>query len=271
MRFDLIALDLDDTLLHSDLSISQANRRALKKAHGSGAKIVLASGRNIHSMGKYARLLGLDGPDDYLISTNGAEIVETATGRVLDETRIPAELCGEAVDFLEAAGSSWQIYVDGKILYGGRKNAWTDEDSRLTGLPNEEVGDVAAALANGQLKFVIPGDPAVLPSLRDKARAHFGNRLEIFISKPCFLEFLPSGVDKARALATLAGRLDIPLARTLVMGDAANDLGMVREAGFSCAPANAVPEVKATARWVSPLTNDEDFVADALERWMEFS
>jgi len=268
MRFDLIALDLDDTLLHSDLSISEANRAALRAAHRGGAKIVLASGRNIYSMEKYARLLGLDGRDDYIISTNGAEIVETSTARVLEETRMGAGLCREVAAAVEARGFPWQVYGKGVIYYRG-ENPWTQEDTRLTGMPNEPLTDLAAALDGGQLKFIVPGDPDLLPALRLELLTHFSGRVEVFISKPYFLEVLCAGVDKGRALVDLARLLGIPLARTLALGDAMNDLGMIREAGFSCAPANSVPDVKAAAKWVSPLTNDQDFVADAIRRWMD--
>jgi len=267
MRYELIALDLDDTLLHTDLSISAANRGALKEAHAGGAKIVLASGRNIYSMETYARLLGLAGPDDYIISTNGAELVETASGRVLEETRLDARLCFEIADALEARDFAWQVYAPGKILYHGR-NPWTDEDTRLTGLPNEAVVDREATLGQGQLKFVVPGEPDRIPGLRNEILELFAGRVEVIISKPYFMEVLALGVDKGRALAGLAERLAIPLDRTIAMGDAMNDLGMLRAAGFSCSPANAVPAAKAAAKWVSSLTNDQDFVADALGRWL---
>jgi Cof subfamily protein (haloacid dehalogenase superfamily) len=267
MRFDLIALDLDDTLLHRDLSISEANRLALRKAHGGGAKIVLASGRNIHSMGKYARLLGVAGPDDYIIATNGAEIVETATGRVLAETRMDGGLCLEVAAAIEDRGFPWQIYVGGKILFHG-ENPWTDLDSKLSGLPNEAVADVKAALSPGQLKFVVPGDPERIPSLRLELLDLFAGRVEIITSKPYFMEILAAGADKGSALVHLASLLGIGIERCLAMGDAMNDLGMLEAAGFSCAPANALPAAKAAASWVSALTNDEDFVADALARWL---
>jgi hypothetical protein len=268
MRFDLIALDLDDTLLHSDLSISEANRAALRRAHKTGAKIVLSSGRNLTSMEKYARLLGLDGPDDYIVSTNGAEIVATASGSVIAETRLDALLCREVVDFLEAGRFAWQIYENGAIYFKG-KNPYTEEDTRLTGMPNHPIEDEEAALARGQLKFVVPGEPGTLPALRDRLLVDFAGRAEVIISKPYFLEILPAGADKGAALAVLAERLGLEMGRAIAMGDGMNDIGMLKAAGFSCAPANAVPGAKAAARWVSGLTNDEDFVADALGRWMD--
>lgn len=263
MPYELLALDLDDTLLHSDLGISAANRDALRAAHRAGTRIVLASGRNIHSMERYARELGLDGPDDYLIASNGAQIIETAGGRILDEKRIPPELCRIVAAAVRGRGFPWQVYVDGKIL-STTVTDWTREDSRLTGLPNEAIGDEEALLAAGQVKFVIPGDPGALLALRDELRALLGGRCEVLISKPYFLEVLPAGVDKGVALVRLAAILGIPMERTMACGDAANDLGMIRAAGLGCAPANAIPEVRAAAGWVSGRSNDEDFVAEAI-------
>ena len=270
MRFDLIALDLDDTLIHSDLSISDANREALRRAHKTGAKIVLSSGRNLTSMEKYARLLGLAGPDDYIVASNGAEIVATATGRVLAETRLDGRLCREIADCLGSRGFSWQIYENGGIYYKGR-NPYTEEDTRLTGMPNFPIEDEEAAFARGQPKIVVPGEPGTLPALRDELLAEFEGRVEVLISKPYFLEILPAGADKGAALAVLAERLGLEMEKALSMGDGMNDIGMLKAAGFSCAPANAVPSAKAAARWVSPLSNDEDFVADALGRWMDLA
>jgi hypothetical protein len=85
-------------------------------------------------------------------------------------------------------------------------------------------------------------------------------------SKPYFLEVLPPGADKGSALERLTSMLGLSLARAMAIGDAMNDLGMVRAAGFGCAPANAVPEVKAAARYISLRTNEEDAVADLVER-----
>lgn len=267
MPIRLIALDLDDTLLHSDLSISAPNREALRLAHGAGANIVLASGRNIYSMGKYARLLGLEGPKDYLIASNGAEIIETASGRLLEEHRMPPELCREVAAALRHRGFPYQVYIKGRILWSDR-NEWTEEDSRLTGLPNERILDENALFATGQVKFVIPGDPKRIPALRAELSEDFAGRAEFVISKPYFLEALAAGVNKGRALESLASILGIPLEETMACGDAMNDLEMLCAAGLGCAPINAVPEAKKAADYVSLRTNDEDFVAEAVRRFV---
>ena len=91
---------------------------------------------------------------------------------------------------------------------------------------------------------------------------------EVLISKPYFLEVLSAGTDKGTALEILADRLGIPLESVLAVGDAQNDLGMVRKAGWGCAPSNAIPAVKAAARYVSPKSHEEDAVAEILDRFV---
>ncbi len=261
MKIDLIALDLDDTLLDSALGVSEGNRAAIAEARAAGIRVVLASGRSIHSMREYARSLGLDGPGDYLVCSNGAEIVESATGAIVEERRLTAALCAEAALAIEERGFPWQVYEHGVILVS-RLSAWTYEDSRLTGQPTILVEDRDELFARGLTKFVIPGEPERIEVLRGELTRLFEGRATVVTSKPYFLEILAPGVDKGSALASLAAMLGIPMGRVMAVGDAMNDLAMLRGAGWGCAPANALEAVKEAARLVSGLSHDEDAVAD---------
>jgi hydroxymethylpyrimidine pyrophosphatase-like HAD family hydrolase len=93
-----------------------------------------------------------------------------------------------------------------------------------------------------------------------------GERAIVLTSKPYFLEVLPPGADKGSALIRLADMLGLPMSGTMAIGDAMNDLGMLRAAGYGCAPANATPEIRAAARYISLCTNEEDAVADLVRR-----
>jgi Cof subfamily protein (haloacid dehalogenase superfamily) len=266
MKVDLIAIDLDDTLLRTDLTISTANKRALAAAVAAGIRVILASGRNYHSMRDYAEELGLVGPGDYMISSNGAEIIHSGSGRVLDERRFTPELCRVVTGTIEAKGLPWAIYEEG-IIHVSRPNPWAYEDAKLTGQPTILIEDREEHFAQGLLKFVVPGDPEILAELVGEFSAFFGDRATVLTSKPYFLEVLPPGADQGLALVRLAAMLDLPWASAMAIGDAMNDLGMVRAAGYGCAPANAVPEVRAAARYISQRTNEEDAVADLVERY----
>jgi Cof subfamily protein (haloacid dehalogenase superfamily) len=265
MKIGLIALDLDDTLLRADLSISDRNAAAIAKASAAGIRVVLASGRNVHSMRAYAGSLGLLGPGDYMICSNGAEILHSRSGRVLDERRLDPALCREVARAIEDRGFPWQVY-EGGLIHVSSPNPWAREDSRLTGQPTILVEDREEMFARGLIKFVVPGEPERVGPLVGELSAAFAGRALVFTSKPYFLEVMPLGADKGSALERLAAMIDLPLEAAMAVGDAMNDLGMVNAAGYGCAPRNAVPEVRAAARYVSELTNEEDAVADLIER-----
>lgn len=265
MNIALLALDLDDTLLREDRSISPGNRAALQAAADKGVRIVLASGRNIHSMLTYARELGLDRPGEYLICSNGAEILETSTQDLLMRKTLSPGLCRRLVDAIEAEGFPWQVYEDG-MIHVSHAGPWAELDTVLTGQPNQLIQDKEAFLARGQLKFVVPGEPERISSLMARLGEQFSKEAEIFTSKPYFLEILPAGVNKGSALQALAADLSLDMARVMAVGDAMNDLAMIQIAGWGCAPANALPEVRAAARVVSGRTNEEDAVAELIEK-----
>jgi Cof subfamily protein (haloacid dehalogenase superfamily) len=265
MTVDLIAIDLDDTLLRSDLTISDGNKRVLAAASAAGIRVVLASGRNIHSMRAYAGELGLLGPGDYMICSNGAEILHSRSTRVLDERRLSPELCPEIAGAIEERGFPWQIYEEG-IIHASCANPWALEDSRLSGQPVILVEDREEFFAQGLLKFVVPGEPEAITGLLRELSVLLEGKALVITSKPYFLEILPIGADKGSALVRLCGMLGLSPSRAMAIGDAMNDLGMVRAAGYGCAPANAILEVKAAARYVSKMTNDEDAVADLVQR-----
>ncbi|HSV55848.1 MAG TPA: Cof-type HAD-IIB family hydrolase [Magnetospirillaceae bacterium] len=268
MGIRLVALDLDDSLLRQDLTISQADADACQRAARNGVRIVLASGRTELSMRAYALALGALGPGEYLISYNGARILDLESGGVLYESRMAPDLCRRTAALLLERGFPFQFYMDEGCILTTVRNRWTEEDSRLTGLPIEIMDDPSPFLDRGQLKFVVAGEPQSIRHLRGELTALLDGQAEVLISKPYFLEVLAAGTDKGTALEILAERLNIPMAEVLAVGDAQNDLGMVRKAGFGCAPFNAIPSVQAAARYVSPRTHEQDAVAEILERFV---
>jgi Cof subfamily protein (haloacid dehalogenase superfamily) len=263
MEISLIALDLDDTLLHDDLTISETNRAAIRAAEDAGIEIVIASGRNYHAMKRYVEFLDLDRPGNYLICSNGAETIDAVRGEALERLMLTESFCHEAAALIESRGFPWQVYMEGKI-YCSRINPWAMRDEELSGLAAIQAPDKSILFKNGQIKFVIPGEPEKIAELYANFLEVFAGRAEIVTSKPYFLEILPLGANKGAALARLSARIGIPMERMMAIGDAMNDLGMVSEVGWGCAPANALDAVKKAARIVSEKTNDQDAVADLI-------
>ena len=262
----LLALDLDDTLLRSDLSISYRAKRAIKKTEARGVTVVLASGRVPAAMRHFARTLGMHRRKGYLICKNGAVIQESASGAIVNESRIDTKTALAAFDLADAEGFPVQIYED-DVLYVSRPNEYTSYDQKLTGLRQAVVDNFRAMVGGGCHKLLIPGDPMILPHLESLLRSYLGDKLTIFTSKPYFLELLPANTDKGSALATVAQLLGVRQEETLAIGDSMNDEAMIRWAGTGVAMANSDERIKNIADMVTEKTNDDDGVAEVIEHY----
>jgi Cof subfamily protein (haloacid dehalogenase superfamily) len=263
----LLALDLDDTLLRSDLSISYRTRNAIKKAEAAGVTVVLASGRIHAAMEQYARLLGMHKRPGYLICNNGTVIQESHTGSVVFEARIPGETALKAYDLSNAEGFAVQIYED-DIMYVSRVNEFTSYDQKLTGLRQVVVENFRAMVNAGCYKLLIPGDPMLLGPLESIIRTYMGNDITLFTSKPYFLEILPPKPDKGTALAKVAEQMGIRREEVLAIGDSMNDEAMIRWAGMGVAMINGDERIKDIASLVTEKDNDDDGVAEVIEKYI---
>lgn len=261
----LLALDLDDTLLREDLTISFHTKNILKRVEEAGIIVVLASGRSPKAMERYARDLGLHKRPGYLVCNNGTTIQESHTGTIVKEFFLPIEASLAVFDLVDAEGFPVQIYEDGTI-YVSRRNEYADIDQKLTGLRQVVVDNFRSFLAAGAQKMVIPGDPALLKPLEVLLKTFIGDRVTIFTSKPYFLEILPPATGKGEALAMVAQMLGIDRNQVMAIGDSMNDESMIRWAGYGVAMLNGDPRIKAIAKAVTGRTNEEDGVADFVEQ-----
>jgi len=82
----MIALDLDETLLNTDKTISEENAATLRKLHEAGIKVVLCTGRPINAIWGYLEQLGLTTSEDYTITFNGALVIQNATKEALAQS-----------------------------------------------------------------------------------------------------------------------------------------------------------------------------------------
>jgi Cof subfamily protein (haloacid dehalogenase superfamily) len=263
----MIALDLDDTLLRSDLTISFRTRNAIKRAESAGIIVVLASGRIPAALEQFSRLLGMHKRPGYLVCNNGTMIQESHTGSLIYEQRLPPQTAMIAYDLASAEGFPVQIY-ENDVMYISRSNEFADYDHKITGLRQVVVENFRAMVAEGVYKLLIPGDPMILKPLETLFRTYLGDEATLFASRPYFLEVLPPATDKGSALAWIAEREGIPREEVLAIGDSMNDEAMIRWAGVGVAMANGDERIKSMAAMVTDKSNDDDGIADLIERFI---
>jgi Cof subfamily protein (haloacid dehalogenase superfamily) len=266
MKYRIIAMDLDDTLLRQDLSMSFRTRRTIKRAARKGAIIVLASGRIPASVKKFGTPLGMEKRHGYYLTHNGSLVLESVTKETIFEAKLPRETALRAFDLADAEGFPVQIYEDDGMLIS-RTNEYSSADIKLTGLKQVVAPNFRDLAAQGVYKLLIPGDPALLKPLLTIFQTYLGSEATLFTSKPYFLEILPPQVDKGAALKAIAEKESVPMEQVMAFGDSMNDEAMIRAAGCGVAMKNGSEDLKKLAQMTTRYSNEEDGVADIIERF----
>lgn len=266
MPYRLLALDLDDTLLREDLTISDRTRLTLIRAQEEGTTLVLASGRPTGSIWPYARQLDLPRFGGFIVGFNGAEVTDCATGQVVFQKSLTRDEVHEVYRLSRAHGLSVLSY-QGEAIVTPEASPWADIERKLTGLDLVVTPDFEAQMDGPAVKAILVQEPEVLREAKEVLTPVLGDRLNLAISKPFFLEVTARGVDKGRTLGQLADRLGLTADQAMAVGDSYNDLGMLEWAGLGVCMANGPAEVRSRADVVTT-SNLEDGVAAAVQRYL---
>ena len=274
----IVALDLDGTLLDSSKGLSAANRAALERAAAAGVYVVPTTGRFFGMMPECVRSLPFV---RYAITVNGAQVYDRETDSAIVREEIP----------LATALGLMRLLDRHDVIYDCYRNNWgwmteafkakaedyaTDahylkmiRDFRH-GVP-ELKAHLESTAADGDVQKVMlftrraEGGAEEARAIAAEVAAEFPD-IKTTSSTWNNLEFNAPTAHKGVALERFANHLGLTLENCMAFGDGMNDLTMVQAAGVGVAMANACPEVKAAANYVT-LTNDEDGVAAALAKY----
>ena len=261
---DLVAIDLDGTLLSSDRSVGLRAAEAIARVSARGVKIVLASARPPRSTTSIYQALGLD---TLQINHNGALIIDPVTDRVLFHKTIDESLAREATQVIRKMSPDIAIGVDVLdcvYIDSPRRRALVDPRVGLSGAEQTAIKEGFKAPVT---KIFMIGEPDLLGGVQLQLQQQFGNQLTFAYSHMRLLQIMHGEVDKASALARVAKHYEVDRKRVMAIGDAPNDMPMIEWAGLGIAVTNGYDEVRKAANFIVP-SNDDDGVADALEKYV---
>lgn len=261
--FRAIALDLDGTLTNHDKVVTPRTRQALLKAQEQGAIIILASGRPTYGIVPVAECLELEKRGGYILSYNGGNIVNTKTGEKLFSQFLPDAVIPILYKYAKEKNHALLGYAGNEIITEMPDDQYVKEESRINKMNIRKVDNLLDALESHPTKLLMTGDPTDMIKAEEELVEILGEKMDIFRSAPFFLELVPKGIDKAQSLLRLLSKINLTPADLMAFGDGYNDLSMLKLAGVGVAMANAAPEVRADADYVT-LSNEEDGVAEAL-------
>ncbi|OUM97611.1 MAG: hydrolase [Paenibacillaceae bacterium ZCTH02-B3] len=261
--YKLVASDIDDTLLHDDLTISERNRQAIHAAAERGVVITLATGRMFPSAQKVARSLQLNVP---LITYQGSKVRNLLDEQTLYERSVPPEIAAEVFRYAEKHKLHLQVYHD-DVLYVLEDNEKIRRYAKVQNVDYRVVKDFSRFRGQPLTKMLVIDAPDALGEIAAEWRNLFGDRAYITKSKPEYLELLHPEGTKGSALKFLASHYGIDMSEVIALGDSWNDHDMIEIAGLGVAMGNAVDTLKAIADYIAP-TNNEDGVAHVIEKFV---
>ena len=277
MRYRLLAIDIDGTLVNSRHELTAATRDALRRAVASGVRVVLATGRRYSRTLPLAQEIGIGEP---LVTASGALIKRPSDHETLFCASLDRALLLEMLAHIASAGYEAVLYADsfhrGFDYYCERVDVESPElaeylrfNAGSERLWRGLMRDPPEGIFGG---FVTSARRAML-DLHHALQATFPDRLHTHVLRsPRYQGFMceiaPAGVTKWSGISHLAREWGIGDSEICAVGDDVNDLPMIAAAGLGVAMSNARPEVLAAADRVAP-SNDEDGLARVVEWVLE--
>lgn len=270
MKYRMLVMDMDGTLLNNNKEVSERNRTALKKAAELGVRLVVSTGRIFTSARVYASLIGAAAP---IIASNGAYIREKERNEVIYEKNMDRDVLYSLIEIIERYGFNPHLFTYDTIYTKKLINFSMNYYNWNESLPENErvkiklVDSYDEAVKNGRiLKVTLAADNTeLLRKLRDELNTRFD--LSIMSSALNNLEIMSSGISKGNAVKMLADYYGFNSDEIICIGDNENDISMIKFAGLGVAMGNATDDLKSAADYVTD-TNENDGVADVIEKFI---
>ena len=275
MRYRLLALDVDGTLLDPAGELRPTVRDAVIAVQQRGLRVVLCTGRRFRTALPLAQALQLDGP---IVVHNGALVKDATSGQTLQRQYMSAAMYHQAQLLLRQL-STPMAYID---AFHENVDIITEPMERAHPFQQEYLQDnlahcrivdaVDTPPAHGVVLMSIMADGQSLQALRLAVEQTLGSqgRVHLLLNKNYqghILEVLQAGVSKWQGLQYVASQQGIAPEEIMAVGDDHNDLDMIRYAGLGIAMGNAVAEVLEAADVVTG-SNAEDGLVQALARFV---
>lgn len=263
-KIELIAVDLDGTLLNSDKTVSPKTSQLLQRANQQGVRIVIATTRNLYFVQYLCGLLQIEDP---VICSNGAYILSAPFGEEWANYAIPTSVALTIAQIADENG--WEISSTiGAMKYVRQRS-------------QQALGPISANITTVKRNVDgIVSQPLRILVWHPEAIMHLHGLCSTELSDDCHTELyygadgavqslgiFPAGADKGSALALVLGKLNIATNAVLAIGDNDNDIPLFSQAGFKVAVGNATAALKNHADAIAP-NNDNDGVGWAIAQFV---
>lgn len=260
MKYNLISMDFDGTLLTSDKKITKRNKEILQKYKNNNYIIVGITARNFSSVNSVCNINMFD----YIILNNGSYIYDVKNK------------CGDNISFIEKEiAIKITDYFKNKAIeidYCSLNNYYMYKEGKIENKKyNVKINGISEVKEIISRMNIFLKDNEEIDNYKKYIESHFEN-LSTFtmldtdnISNKKWISINPKETNKFRALEKLCFKLNIDISKVIFFGDSMNDIAIISKVGLGVAMGNALEEVKKQASKIT-LTNDQDGIAYFLEK-----
>ena len=270
-QYQLIALDMDGTLLNSKKEISPGCREAIEKALAEGKEVVLSTGRCRPELTEFRKLIpGLR----YVNCTSGAMVYDFREQRVIYSNTIDIPVVKEIFRLARKEEAMLHI-LDEKSIEQTNQLAHIDRygmgvykelHARVVEPHDDLYGFYMANPFPVEKINLYHQSMESMTRTKERIQA-LALPVEMIDAESSSLELTATGVDKGVGLTKLCEALGIPVSASIAVGDADNDLSVLRAAGLAVAMGNALDSVKAISD-VTVADCDHDGCAEAIYKYL---
>lgn len=261
----MIAIDLDDTLLRDDISVSDYTKKVLGEALSQGVKIVIATGRMFQAARPWGKAIGLG--DVPVICYTGSMTGLCESGEIIRDVRIEKDRALAILSDIKEQGWYAHTYINDE-LYVPFRDWRTDEYEKQCGVKAHVAGNDFWTPEKAPTKILVcEYDKEKMKEIENFLKTKYGGLVNQVKSKPYFFEMNNRECSKGRAVAELARSYGIPVDRVMTFGNGNNDVSMLAMTPWSFAVANASDSAKKAAAHETA-SNNADGVAKAVEKYV---
>ncbi len=278
---ELLALDVDGTILDRTGSLHESVRRALQEAEASGVRVILCTGRRFRRASAMASALGSSSP---MVCNSGALVKCPVSARSLWRAEHSPEHVGTILDVIAEAGVPALSFLDAGLEGPDFVTAADPSGCPLfdqylrsnTGFARIDPNWQTRLADRDEAHFHVcaAGSHEAMAEIERKLHERLPDaRFRTFVQKsPNYVawmcEVLRGEASKWTALRSLTDAWGIAPESICAVGDDANDVPMIAAAGWGVAMGHAEPEIRRHAHWVAP-SNTEHGVVDVVRIVLE--
>lgn len=254
----LIASDLDGTIINAHGQCSAATVRAIERVRRDGVQFAICSGRPISSVLPLVDGWGLGHVTDYIIGSNGGEVLEKRTGRKVNAYTLDQDLIREIIDLYEPLGLIPTLYGEGDTLYIQRITPTAEKMADRVSMHLVQA-DIRSMLSKPEIKEMMVVEPEDMAKVEEFYMDHRDLRYIGFKTAVDLFEFNHPLLAKDVGVRILGAKMRIEPDQMMAFGDTTNDVDMLKYVKYGVAMANGTQDAKDAAWAVAPGVDDDGF------------